>query len=161
MKARIGLMVIVTALAGMNLSAQVKGKPSSSAFMRQAFAAWNSHDPDKVVAFYTEDVVYEDVAYGAVNHGTAELRRFAAGFFEAVPDLNLEVISTSAHNGHGAVEWVLSGTDKGLYKTGKRFSVRGASVFEMRGGKCSANKDFYDFATIMRQLGVLPLEKAG
>jgi len=117
--------------------------------------------PHKVVTFYTEDVVYEDVAYGVVNHGRAELRKFAAGFFEAVPDLKLEVINTSVHKGHGSVEWVLSGTDRGLYKTGKKFSVRGASVFEMRGGKCSANKDFYDFATIMRQLGMLQQEKAG
>jgi len=160
MKARLGIMVLI-ALAGMNLSAQVKGKPSGAEFMRQAFAAWNTHDPDKVVSFYMDNVVYEDVVYGAVNRGSAELRKFAAGFFEAVPDLKVEVISASAHNGHGAMEWVLSGTDKGLYKTGKKFSVRGASVFEMRGGKCSTNKDFYDLATIMRQLGVLPPEKAG
>jgi steroid delta-isomerase-like uncharacterized protein len=91
-----------------------------------------------------------------VNHGRAEIRKFAAGFIEAVPDLKLEVVSSSIHNGHGAAEWVLSGTDKGLYKTGKKFSVCGASVFEMRGGKCSSNKDFYDLATIMRQVGVLP-----
>ena len=159
MKARLGILVIV-ALVGMNLVAQEKGKPAGTEFMRQTFAAWSSHDPDKLVTFYTEDVVYEDVAYGAVNHGRAELRKFAAGFFEAVPDLKLEVISVSLHKGRGAVEWVLSGTDKGLYKTGKKFSVRGASVFEMRGGKCSPNKDFYDFATIMRQLGVLPPDKA-
>jgi steroid delta-isomerase-like uncharacterized protein len=155
MKARFGILVAIV-LVGVSLSAQEKSKPAGTEFMRQAFAAWSSHDPDKVVSFYTDDIVYEDVAYGVVNHGRSELRKFAADFFEAVPDLKLEVISTSLHKGHGAVEWVLSGTDKGLYRTGKKFSVRGASVYEMRGGKCSANKDFYDFATIMRQLGVLP-----
>jgi steroid delta-isomerase-like uncharacterized protein len=158
MKGRLAIIVII-ALVGMGLRAQEKSNGAGSEFMRQAFAAWNSHDPEKVIAFYTEDVVYEDVAYGAMNRGRAELRKFAADFFEAVPDLKLEVVSTSVHKGHGAVEWVLSGTDKGLYKTGKKFSVRGASVFEMRGRKCSSNKDFYDFATIMRQLGVLPPEK--
>ena len=159
MKVRFGIIVVIV-LVGMSLSAQEKRRPAGSEFMRQAFGAWNSHDPDKVVSFYTDDIVYEDVAYGVVNHGRSELHKFASGFFEAVPDLKLEVISTSLYKGHGAVEWVLSGTDKGLYKTGKKFSVRGASVFEMRGGKCSANKDFYDFATIMRQLGVLPEKPA-
>jgi steroid delta-isomerase-like uncharacterized protein len=158
MKSRLAIFAII-ALVGLGLRAQDKGKKANADFMQQAFAAWNSHDPDKVVSFCTEDVVYEDVAYGAVNHGSAELRKFAAGFFEAVPDLKLEVISTSVHYGHGSVEWVLSGTDKGRFKTGKEFSVRDASIFEMRGGKCSTNKDFYDFATIMRQLGVLPAEK--
>jgi nuclear transport factor 2 (NTF2) superfamily protein len=46
-------------------------------------AAWNSHDPEKVVAIFTTDVLYEDVALGAVNHGSAELRKFAASVFEA------------------------------------------------------------------------------
>lgn len=158
MKARLGILVIL-ALAGMSLPAQEKGKAADSELMRRAFSAWNSHDPDKVISFYTEDVVYEDVAYGAVNHGRAELRKFAADLFEAVPDLKVEVLRASAHKGRGSLEWVFSGTDKGLYKTGKKFSVRGASVYEMRGGKCSSNKDFYDSATIMRQVGVLPAEK--
>ena len=155
MKARLGIIVIL-ALVGMSLPAQEKGKAADSELMRRAFSAWNSHDADKVVSFYTDDVVYEDVAYGEVSHGKADFRKFAAGFFEAVPDLKVEVVSASAHNGRGSLEWVFSGTDKGLFKTGKKFSVRGASLFEMRSGKCSANKDFYDLATIMRQLGVLP-----
>ena len=157
MKSRLAVIVIIV-LVSMSVGANEKGKAAASGFVQQAFAAWSSHDPDKVVSYYTEDVVYEDVAYGAVNHGRVELRRFAAGFMEAVPDLRLEVVSSSIHNGHGVAEWVLSGTDKGLYKTGKKFSVRGASVFEMRGGKCSSNKDFYDLATIMRQVGVLPVQ---
>ena len=154
MKIRVALIVIIV-LVGTGGSAQEKGRAAGSGFVQMVFAAWNSHDPDRVVTYYTGDVVYEDVAYGAVSHGSAELRKFAAGFMEAVPDLKLEVVSSSIHDGHGAAEWVLSGTDKGLYKTGKKFSVRGASLFEMRGGKCSSNKDFYDLATIMRQVEVL------
>jgi hypothetical protein len=37
--------------------------------------------------------------------------------------------------------------------------VRGASVFELRGGKFSNNRDYYDSASIMRQVGVLPAAK--
>src|SRR5260370_36520055 len=88
MKSRLALIVII-ALAGMGIAAQEKGKAAASGFMQQAFAAWNSHDPDKVVTYYSEDVVYEDVAYGAVNHGRDELRKFAAGFIEAVSGLKL------------------------------------------------------------------------
>jgi len=36
--------------------------------------------------------------------------------------------------------------------------VRGVSVIDVRDGKISRNLDFYDSATIMRQVGVLPAQ---
>ena len=99
------------------------------------------------------------MAFGLVNHGSAELRKFAAFFFDAVPDLKLELVNSAMDQGHGTIEWVFSGTDKGVYKTGKEFSVRGASVIDVRGGRISRNLDYYDTAAIMRQVGVLPPEK--
>ncbi len=121
-------------------------------------AAWNSHDPDKMLPVFTDDVFYEDVAYGEVSHGHAEFRKFAADEFEAVPDLQLKLVRASIHNGHGTIEWSFSGTDKGIYKTGKKFTVRGVSVIDVRGGKIARSLDFYDSGTIMRQVGVLPAQ---
>jgi ketosteroid isomerase-like protein len=69
------------------------------------------------------------------------------------------LLRSSIHDGHGTIEWTLSGTDKGMYKTGKKFSVRGVSVIEVREGKIFRNLDFYDSATIMRQLGLLPAQQ--
>jgi steroid delta-isomerase-like uncharacterized protein len=94
--------------------------------------AWNSHDADKVTAIFTTDVLYEDVTFGAANHGSAELRKFAASIFDAVPDAKFELVNSSADRTHGSIEWIFSGTDHGLYKTGKRFSVRGVSVIDLR-----------------------------
>jgi steroid delta-isomerase-like uncharacterized protein len=119
-------------------------------------AGWNSHDVEKIIPVFTGDALYEDVAFSEVNHGSGELRKFAAAFLEAVPDLRMELINSSLENGHGTIEWRLSGTDKGIYKTGKKFSVRGASIIDVRGGKISRNLDFYDSAEIMRQVGLLP-----
>jgi ketosteroid isomerase-like protein len=44
-------------------------------------AAWNWHDAEKVIAILTTDVLYEDVTFGAANHGSQELRKFAASIF--------------------------------------------------------------------------------
>jgi steroid delta-isomerase-like uncharacterized protein len=128
--------------------------------VQKQFAAWNAHDPEKLATYFTDDVVYEDVAFGMTAHGHEELRKMAAGFFAGVPDFKLEVVGHSSMGNHGSVEWVFSGTDAGLYKTGKKFSVRGASVYEIRGGKFSSNRDYYDSASIMRQVGVLPATPA-
>lgn len=123
-------------------------------------AAWNSHDVNAVAALGTDDVLYEDVPTGAVNHGTTELRRFAQFFFTAVPDLKLELVNAVGQSdlkgGHGLIEWILSGTDLGVYKTGKRFSVRGVTTFDTVGGRISRNSDYWDLATLLRQVGLMP-----
>jgi SnoaL-like protein len=83
------------------------------------------------------------------------MRKMTADFFAGVPGFKLEVVSHTSMGNHGSVEWVFSGTDVGLYKTGKKFSVRGASIYELRARKFSANRDYYDAASLI-QVGVLP-----
>jgi steroid delta-isomerase-like uncharacterized protein len=134
-------------------SATERGRHAPHGMVEQLFAAWSSHDADKVVAFYTDDVAYEDVPLGRTSHGRVELRKFVEDTFVAFPDLNVEVVSSSICHGHGVSEVVWTATDKGFLKTDKRFSIRMLSVFELHEDKVSRNKDFYDLSTIMRQLG--------
>ncbi len=159
MKRSLGFTLALVLLA---LPALAQTKMDDAAASQKAgvaeswIAAWNSHDVEKLVAVFTEDVIYEDIPFGEVNHGRAELRKFAASEFEAVPDLKVELESSSIQGSHGTIEWIFSGTDKGIYKTGKKFSVRGTSIIGLKNGKISRNVDYYDAATIMRQVGQLP-----
>lgn len=158
-----GLLSLITLLVtGLNCHAQFQNVPPSGnastevtrhGVVEGLFAAWSSHDADKVVAFYTDDVAYEDVPLGRTSHGKTELRKFVEDTFAAFPDLKVEVVSSSICDGHGVSEVVWSATDKGFLKTDKRFSVRMVSVFELHQGKVSRNEDFYDLSTITRQLG--------
>jgi len=55
----------------------------------------------------------------------------------------------------------MSGTHKGDFPgmpaTGKRFSsVRGSTIIEVQTGKFRRNSDYWDAATFMRQVGLLP-----
>lgn len=143
------------------IAAPPEGKSAGdrdAAIAEKWIAAWNSHSPDKMISSFTDDIFYEDVAFGEVSHGSSELRKFAASEFEGVPDLELKLLRANVHGGHGTIEWIFSGTDKGVFKTGKKFSVRGVSVIEVRDGKIARCLDFYDSATIMRQVGVLPAQ---
>ena len=119
-------------------------------------AAWASHDPERVVALFTDDGYYEDVPFGLDATGSAALRVFARDFLAAVPDLQVACTATATVGGHGSVEWTFSGTDVGIFKTGKPFSVRAATVFETRQGKIARLADYYDAATWMRQVGLIP-----
>jgi steroid delta-isomerase-like uncharacterized protein len=159
MKQVLTIVAVLAVIVLTSVAAQPEAKSTSdrnAAVAEKWIAAWNSHDPEKLLSAFTSDVFYEDVAFGEVSHGSAELRKFAASEFEAVPDLKIEMLRASVHNGHGTIEWSFSGTDKDMFKTGKKFSVRGVSVIDVREGKISRSLDYYDAATIMRQVGVLP-----
>jgi len=58
--------------------------------------------------------------------------------------VKFELVNSAVDREHGTIEWVFTGTDHGLYKTGKRFSVRGVSVIDLRGGRISRTLDLYD-----------------
>jgi len=151
-------------LAVLILPAVAAPKPTNGASAGDAIAAkwiaaWNSHDPGKMLPAFTDDIFYEDVAFGEVSHNHAEFRKFAAEEFEGVPDAELKLVRAAIHGHHGTIEWTFTGTDKGVYKTGKKFTVRGVSVVDVRDGKISRCLDFYDTGAIMKQVGVLPEAK--
>jgi len=127
---------------------------------RNLYEAWNTHDIEKILAYLTDDIAYEDMVAARVMHGKAELRIFIMETFTAFPDFKLDLESFFASGDWIGAEWVMSGTFKGeafgLKPTGKSFSVRGASITELRGDKVKRNTDYYDGITLMRQMGVMP-----
>ena len=150
---------VSTIVSMLVLVAQMAAAQKKTPIADSWIAAWNSHDVEKTIAIFTPDVLFEDVTFGAANHGSAELHKFAASIFDAVPDAKFELVNSSVDRKHGSIEWIFSGTDHGLYKTGKRFSVRGVSVIDLHDGRISRELDYYDAASIMRQVGLLPSDK--
>ena len=121
---------------------------------------WSSHNMETVASVFTEDCIYEDVALGVVNRGKEELKAFGNGFIAGVPDLRVEVTSRFASGDMAAAEWGMSGTHKGdlpgMLATGKTFSLRGVSIFQMRGDSVIRCSDYWDLATFQKQLGFMP-----
>ncbi len=123
-------------------------------------AAINAQDMDKVLSFFTDDCVYEDVAVGKVNRGKQELKDFVTGWYAFSRDLKFELTSQFSASDWGATEWIMSGTHTGdilgIPATNKRFSVRGASISKLRKDKISLNTDYYNLASLLQQVGILP-----
>ena len=122
-------------------------------------AAWSSHNTEELLTLFTDDCVYEDVTFGVVNRGKKELRAFADGVFAGIPDFKIEVTAQFASGTWASMEWVMSGTHKGDFPgmpaTGKRFSTRGVTVLELDAGKIRRNSDYWDAASVMRQVGLV------
>ena len=101
------LMFPAAALAA---DAKPQANPGA-AFAEKWIAAWNSHDVEKFLPLFTDDIFYEDVTFGEVSHNAAELRKFYLSEIEGIPDLNLKLERANIQNGHGTIEWTFSGTD--------------------------------------------------
>jgi steroid delta-isomerase-like uncharacterized protein len=125
---------------------------------RDYLASWNTGDLDKVISFFTEDCVYENLPRGQSYRGKDELKTWGKGVFDAIPDFKLDVKSLFVSDDWAACEWVMSGTQTGsapdLPATGKSFSVRGSTIVQLRDGKIARNTYYWDLATFLRQLGV-------
>jgi steroid delta-isomerase-like uncharacterized protein len=148
--------IVVLAVLSLPLQTKSGNPPVPPSTAENWIAAWNSHDTAKWATYFTPDIYYEDVTFAEISRGLEEGKKFAGEFFEAVPDLELELEGSSIEGNHGSIQWVLSGTDKGVYKTGKKFKVRGVSIITVKNGKISRSLDYYDAATIMKQVGLLP-----
>lgn len=134
--------------------------PDFKDFADEYAAAWSTQDINAILSFFTEDCVYEDMALGAVNTGKQQLEAFLRATFAAIPDFRIELKAILSSGDRAASEWIMSGTQTGAFPgipaTGKRFSVRGASMMELYQGKIRRNADYWSLATLLQQVGVLP-----
>lgn len=123
-------------------------------------AGWSTQDIERVLSVCTDDCLYEDVPLGVVNHGKEELRAFGEQVFNAFPDFKIELSSHVAAGDWAMLEWTMSGTHQadlpGMPATGRPFSVRGATGLQLAKGRISRNSDYWDMATLLTQLGLMP-----
>ncbi len=139
--------------------------------LRDYYAAWNSHDAERIASFYAEDGVHEDVAVGTYFQGRAEIAAGVAPLFAAFPDFQMELRSMLNAGDRLAHEWVMSGTLSGRLQgvalvifgasvSGRRFTVRGASAAELVRGRIGRNTDYWNLGTMLEQLAAGPAHQA-
>jgi steroid delta-isomerase-like uncharacterized protein len=111
--------------------------------MLQAFAdAWNRHDVQALMAFMTDDCVFEASA-GPDVAGTRYAGRQAveAGYrevFAAFPDAHWGNARHFVDGDRGVSEWTFSGTRA----DGTRMEVNGCDVFTFRDGKIALKNSY-------------------
>jgi steroid delta-isomerase-like uncharacterized protein len=114
-----------------------------------------------MAALYTEDAVYEDlVLLPQPLVGRAAIEAFFDETFRRIPDAALALRSAGLAGELAVAEWVFSGSDQGIVPgappTGKPFSVRGATVFELEGDLIRRSSHYWDVSTVLMQLGLIP-----
>jgi steroid delta-isomerase-like uncharacterized protein len=138
-------------------------------------AAWNSHEPERVLELMTDDIVYDDSAWPTTMRGHGDVRRFLESAWTAMPDLCFEMVDRPylmPGTRKAAFYWKGSGTHTGpldppgFAPTGKRLEFEGADFHEYRDGRVCRLQIVFDMMDVARQMGMLPkagsqVEKAG
>jgi len=161
MKTTTALGAVALLLAGV-LSAGAAEAPTpeeqAEQLVRDLFAVWGSHDLDRLDALFAADGVYEDVPPQITYRGPEKIKGFLTAIWGWAPDIELNLTSVAVAGDRAVAEWIMTGTQTGpigpIPASGKEFSVRGASVIELRDGKILRNSDYYDLASLVTQFGV-------
>ena len=138
-------------------------------------AAWNSHQPDRLLELMTEDIVYDDSAWPRTMRGHADVREFVESAWRAMPDLEFQMVEGPfllEGEPKAAFYWKGTGTftgpldPPGLAPTGARIAFEGCGLHEYRDGRVCRLRIVFDMMDVSRQIGMLPkqgsqLEKAG
>lgn len=128
--------------------------------LKDYLTALNSHDAEKIASLWMDDGVLDDVASGTVTRGKKELNTSFNDIFTAFPDVEWELKSFFSTGDHIASEWVETGTQtgdwSGIPATGKSYSIRGASLMELHQGKISRETSYWNLASFLQQLGLMP-----
>ncbi|HEY1689156.1 MAG TPA: ester cyclase [Solirubrobacteraceae bacterium] len=90
------------------------------------------------------------------------VREFIGELLRALPDMKMEVLSTTSEGDRCAVQWRLSGTFagpgkfNGLAPTGDPVLVEGVDLIAVRDGLIQSNDAYQDTMTLPREIGMMP-----
>ena len=113
--------------------------PSLQAFLD----AFNAHDVDAIMAFFTEDCVLEmprgPAPGGRRLVGKEQVREGIRSRLDGIPDIHYGDDRHWTSGDRGVSEWTIRGTQAG----GERIEVRGCDLLEFRDGLISRKDSFW------------------
>ena len=105
--------------------------------------AFNSHDVDAILSFFTEDCVLDmprGPAPGGLRLvGKEQVRTGFQARFDGIPDIHYGDERHFVSGDRGVSEWTIRGTQS----TGEPIEVRGCDLFEFTDGKISRKDSFW------------------
>ncbi len=127
--------------------------------------AIEARDAEAYAALYEQDAVMTEPLFGEPIRGRDAIAQSESALFDAFTDIEIRVLALFAEEGRAAAELSLAATNTGpidlgagepLPATGRRVEVpMGIFIEAGANGLIAAERDYFDTASIMRQLGIL------
>ena len=131
--------------------------------VRQFHESWDMRDPERGARVIAGNCQFEDVARGEMLPGPDAYKEDYFRWREAFPDGEVKVTKVIVQGNWAVVEFINRGTQTGPLRSslgtfppsGKFMEVRYCSVMRVADGKVVEGRDYYDSASIARQLGLV------
>ena len=111
--------------------------------LEQLVAAFNAHDLDAIMRFFTDDCVLEmprgKDPWGTRAEGSAAVRETLATRFQGLPDVHYGEDEHWVCGEHAVSKWLLTGTTR----DGVQVRVRGCDLFDVAPDGRIRRKDSY------------------
>ena len=114
--------------------------------VREFVAAWSNLNADELVAYFTEDGVYHNMPAQPVS-GHDNLRSFISGFLKDWEKTDWEILNLLADGDIVMVERI----DRTV-AAGKTVELPCFGIFEMKEGKITVWRDYFDMSTYINGL---------
>jgi len=125
--------------------------------------AYNEKNWDKARASLLPDSVYDEVGTGRKVQGVNEILALWQGWARAIPDSRATINNELTFGNTAVLELTWRGTHTGplqtptgeLAPTGKRIELRACQVIEVSGDRTKVIRQYFDMATMLKQLGAV------
>ena len=144
---------------------RITGRKAES-IARRYFAAIDARDLEQAVSLWAQDG-RENVRGQVDTRAPEGVREFIGGLIDAIPDLSMQIVSTTTEADRCGVQWRLTGTFAGpgsfagVAPTGNPIELEGFDLITVRDGLIESNDAFSDSMTFARQIGMLPPQGSG
>lgn len=133
-------IVLAGVLAAASSALSFAGAPTAAERVAKArFETFNRHDLDALVALYAPDAVLTSPGFCKDRVGLAGARQAYSDLFQAVPDIQDQVMAVVIDRDHIAVQFVARST-----KSGMAFEVRIANFLTLEHGLIKRDDAYYD-----------------
>jgi steroid delta-isomerase-like uncharacterized protein len=129
-----------------------------TSFFADRQARWDAHDAVALAADHAEDGMVHSPMHGP-RRGRHAIAGSYRALFDAFPDWKFSgddlIIDGDRVAQPFSAEATHVGDFMGLAGTNRRFRVQGVRVYDMTGGLIHSEKRYYDFTSLLIQIGVL------
>lgn len=117
--------------------------------VREFCDAFSRQDLEELVGYFTDDAVYHNIPMPAAE-GKDAIRTTLGGFLDPSGEARFEVLALGVSADGNTIL-----TERVDYLTiaGKQISIPVMGTFEVRDGKISAWRDYFDMGMLQSQLG--------
>lgn len=134
----------------------VKTKPMAQLIID----TWNTKVEEKIIQMYSPDYSGEDFSGGKKRYGIDGVKGWLNSVLHAFPNIHYTLVDYVENGDKLVLHWVAEGNHHGSFlkipASGKHVTINGISIVKIENGKIKEGKLFWELASVLRQIGLLP-----